>query len=119
MNTPVIDGFARRTHSRGRYGFDWSIIIGIALQFLEGCLNDRDTLQSAAQGGLQPAQKAALRHECRQSVRGRVLFWRIVGDRLADDIEAELKATASGGTMGSDGVDVYQSALDEAGSLLG
>jgi hypothetical protein len=120
MNTPVIDGFAQRAHSRGRYGFDWSIIIGIALQFLQQCMNDRGALQSAAQNGLTRAQKQALCIRCRQSVRGQVPLFRAwaVGNQLADDIEAELRATSSGGAMGSDG-DVYQAALDEAGSLLG
>jgi hypothetical protein len=122
MDTPVLNGFAQRTHSRGRYGFDWSIVIGIALQFLQQCMNDRGALQSAAQSGLTRSQKQALCIRCRQSVRGKVPLFRAweVGNQLADDIEAELKATASGGLMGSDGgADVYQAAIDEAGALLG
>ena len=118
MQTPTIDGFAKRAHARGRYGFDWSIIIGIVLQFLEGCMNDRDTLASTAESGLSRSQKAALIHDCQQRVRGRVLFWRRVGENLANHVEEELKATVSGGPVGSDG-DVFQDALDEARSLLG
>ena len=120
MQTPVIDGFAQRVHARGKYGFDWSIIIGIVLQFLEGCLNDRGALQSAAQDGLSRGQKAALCIRCRQSVRGKVPAFQAwgIGNQLADDTEAELKATANGDRMGSDG-DVFQTALNEARSLLG
>jgi len=119
MQAPVIEGFAKRVHARGRYGFDWSIIIGIALQFLEGCMNDRDTLQATAQSGLNRSQKSALIHDCQQRMRGRVVLWRRVGERLADHVEEELKATAGGERMGSDGIDVFQEALNEARSLLG
>jgi len=122
MDTPILNGFARRVHARNRnrYGFDWAIIIGIALQFLEGCLNDRGSLQSAAQNGLSRSQKQALCIRCRRDVRPHVPLFRAfaIGNQLADDIEAELQATQSDETMGST-EDPYQAALDEVKQLLG
>ncbi len=121
MNTPVLDSFAQRIHSRGRYGFNWMVIVTIIMEALQQCFEDRNRLQSAARDGLSRTQMAALRVRCRREVRGEVpLFQAIsVGNRLADDIATEFYGLEKDKGVGNEiAGDVYQAALDEVDSLL-
>ena len=116
--TPVLDDFAKRVQTRGRYGFDWSVIVAIVLQILQQCMDDRDRLQAAAEGQVSRSQMAALRILARREVRGEVPFllaWSI-GNQLANDIVAELQDSSA---VGDGPGDIYQTALEEVGFLVG